>query len=216
MTGRKYSKEWVGRRYGRLTIVDYVKGGRFICKCDCGNTNKVVPMNLLNGKVVSCGCYSKETASRIHTKHGGHGTRLYGIYRGMLDRCYRKTTESYVNYGGRGIVVCDEWLNDFASFREWALNNGYSDDLTIDRIDNDGNYEPSNCRWATMLEQANNRRPTRPRRFWTIDGITKSEIEWCKEYGISVPTARYRVDVKGMEPLEALTTELSQGRPRLS
>ena len=143
----------------------------------------------------------------------------------MIDRCYNPKNQARKYYLDRGISVCDEWRNDYLIFREWALKNGYRDDLTIDRIDCDGNYEPSNCRWATYKEQANNKHPiwtftqkpdsfTKKRRInWTIDGITKSAIEWCEQYGISYTVVRYRIMHNGMSPYEALTRPKQHGIP---
>jgi hypothetical protein len=138
----------------------------------------------------------------------------------MIGRCYRKGHNTYDNYGGRGITICTEWREDFLAFREWALSHGYADNLTIDRIDNDGNYEPTNCRWVTVSVQNTNRRKqikknvTR-RIVWEIDGVVKSRKDWCKEYGLDERTVIYRVNVKGMSPKDALTTSLSsKGRNR--
>lgn len=120
---------------------------------------------------------------------GVRKTRLYRCYDSMKTRCYNKNFIRYDRYGGRGIKVCDEWLNDIESFFKWALDNGYRDDLTLDRIDNDGDYEPNNCRWSTKKEQANNMRTTI---FIEIDGVTKPLQEWCEIYGINQHTVYSR------------------------
>lgn len=149
-------------------------------------------------------------------KHNKSHTRLYSIWNGMKTRCYRTYHQSYSNYGGRGIKVCEEWYDDFEAFEKWALSNGYTDNLSIDRIDNDGNYCPENCRWVTRAQQNANKRHRMYRAYkssyiWEIDGVKKSAIEWCKEYGRSRAMVEYRVNVKGMSPKEALTIPKQQG-----
>lgn len=141
--------------------------------------------------------------SNSHYKDGRKGTRLYRIFYNMMARCTNPNVKSYPRYGGRGIRICPEW-SDFSAFQEWALSHGYADNLTIDRIDNDGDYEPSNCRWVTMKEQSSN---TSRNRNVTLHGVTKLLDDWSRYYGINPKTVRDRLR-RGWELERALTTPI--------
>lgn len=158
-------KNRIGERYGSLLVTeltDRIKHPngkvsiRWKCKCDCGNEINVIGNNLQNGHTKSCGCLQTNSPNAL--KHGKRNSRLYHIWINMKQRCYNSNTNDFKNYGERGIQVCAEWRGDFTAFERWAMNNGYSDSLTLDRIDNDGNYEPNNCRWVTRLIQRHNQR----------------------------------------------------------
>ena len=148
-----------GDRFGRLTVVQD-RGSRCVeCRCDCGATKIATRKYLRNGDTRSCGCLRREELERMSQKHGDTGSRLYGIWKGMRTRATNKNRKQAKDYVLRGIYVCDEW-SDYRKFKEWAMANGYADNLTIDRIDNDGPYAPENCRWITQKEQCRNKRNT--------------------------------------------------------
>lgn len=161
-TSETSTKDLTGMRFGRLTVskrVSQIGEGKvkWLCQCDCGNTTVVKADNLNSGSTLSCGCYNIDKIIERNTKHGKRYTRLYNIFCDMKKRCYNKNSANYKNYGERGIIICDEWLNDFNAFYNWAMENNYGDTLTIDRKDNDGNYEPDNCRWITKSENSTKR-----------------------------------------------------------
>lgn len=161
-------KDLKGKRFGRLTVIEKAGNSpsrciRWLCKCDCGNECMPESRNLLNGSIQSCRCYQKEKASEgkkydFITIHKSKNPRIYRTWINIKSRCLNPNATKYQNYGGRGIIICDDWDKSFKSFYEWSISNGYTDKLTIDRIDVDGNYCPENCRWITNKEQQMNKR----------------------------------------------------------
>lgn len=222
----KYDESYIGRKKNFLKVIaisrfPHNNHRAFVCECDCGNTKLIEPAHWEQEIVKSCGCKHDELLST----HGLSQERLYRIWHGMNQRCFNPKQTHYKNYGGRGITICPEWIgiDGLRNFIEWAGNNGYQDNLTIDRIDVNGNYEPSNCRWSDWETQANNRRPPRKGikrkqrelKTWTIDGQTKPIAEWCLIYNTSTPAIRYRMNKLGMILEQALKTpKLTKGRPR--
>ena len=208
-------KDLTNKKFGRLTAIsiDSCDNGKtyWRCKCDCGNEHVVLTNRLISGHTTSCGCRKEEinkAISDINKTHELSNSRIYGIYRGMISRCYKKYSNNYNRYGGRGITICKEWLDDFMNFYKWAMENGYYDDLSIDRIDVNGNYCPENCRWATAKEQANNTRSTV---FLTYNGQTKSASEWSRITGISRNTITRRKR-SGWTDEECLTIKAGEKR----
>lgn len=191
-------RSYIGLRSGRLLVIDEKKAPEgskslhkiAICKCDCGKIIEVRGTSIVNKVVKSCGCVILEKNTKRLTKHGMFGTRIYRIWNGMKKRCLKKTEPSYHRYGGRGITICDEWKNDFLAFYNWATANGYKDNLTIDRIDNNGNYEPNNCRWATNKEQSRN---TSVNRLLHYNGESHCVAYWAEKIGINYRTLLTRL-----------------------
>lgn len=174
--------DYVGKQFGYWTVISAAKPKNrkksYLCECKCGNRKIVNADTLKLGTSKSCGCFQKDLTSKRETTHGMTGTRIYGIYHNMKNRCCNPNDGRYKDYGGRGITVCKDWLGEhgFENFYKWSIDNGYTEELTIDRINVDGNYSPSNCRWTTNAEQANNRRNCI---YFTFFGVTKNLKEWC-------------------------------------
>ncbi|MBO7671969.1 hypothetical protein J6S88_01020, partial [bacterium] len=177
------------------------------CECECGNIVFVESYSLKNGNTKSCGCLKYDSRNYTH-KHSSE--RIYKIWLSMKARCFYKTNHAYKWYGAIGIRVCDEWKNDFMSFYNWSMENGYSEHLSIDRIDVNGNYEPNNCRWTTMEVQQNNRRNTT---YIEYNGMKKTISEWSKITGIKRSTLYNRIKI-GYTPEECFNVKLCSRRGR--
>lgn len=182
MTGKKYGYLTVIRRSENITSPNGSVFAAWECQCDCGEVIVARGYCLRNGNTTSCGCKRETSLRKLMSTHGESKTRLYDIWSGMRKRCNNPASSVYGYYGGRGIKVCNEWESDYMAFRSWALKNGYEEDLSIDRIDVNGDYEPSNCRWATNIEQANN---TRVSRRITYMGVTRTPAEWRAHLGVT-------------------------------
>jgi hypothetical protein len=184
-----------GQRFGRWIVIERVENRGsahyYRCKCDCGNEKNVAKQSLLKEISRSCGCLNRELTTARNFKHGLAHTRRYSIYSGMIRRCYDRKSVNYLKYGGSGIKVCKEWLEDFVVFYNWASDNGYTNELTIDRINNKGDYSPKNCRWSSSTQQNRN---TSRNTFLTIGGEEKTLSEWSNISGIKSNTIKYRYD----------------------
>lgn len=201
-------KDMTGQRFGRLYVIafdhlDEVNGlAYWKCICDCGKEVVVRGNCLRTGESRSCGCLARELSSIRNSTHNCRNTRLYHTWIDMKQRCMNPNQPDYPRWGGRGITVCESWLKSFDNFKEWAIENGYTDTLTIDRIDNDGNYCPENCRWATLEDQANNRRNSKLIEF---NGEIYSETQWSRLLGGNRNLVHNRLK-KGWSIEKALTT----------
>lgn len=210
-------KDLTGKQFGRLTVVEYSKEKRlWLCKCICNNYIYTRSYSLTSGHTKSCGCYHNEIASKnisnsnyLRGTHHKKNTRLYRIWSCMKQRCYNRNHHAFKNYGGRGIVICEEWKDNFQTFYDWAINNGYNDKLTIDRINNNGNYEPSNCRWITLKEQSLNRQTTR---YIAYKGMTKSLAEWSDDLEINYHTLFNRLYTLRWDIEKSFTTQVKKAK----
>ena len=197
-----------GKRFGRLVAIERLprrsgdKGVKWRCRCDCDGLHVALSSNLKSGDTSSCGCLRKEVPN--HNTHGMTGTKVYDIWCSMKGRCDTPSNSAYPNYGGRGITYCNGWVL-FENF--YADMGDVPDGMTLDRIDNAGDYEPENCRWASRLEQMNN---TRRSRFITFNGATRTLAQWSRETGIMRETIRDRIDRYGWTVERALTTPVGR------
>jgi len=204
----------LGQKFGKLTVIEKAENHiqpngkrytRWLCKCDCGNKIIVRTSHLTKGHTRSCGCLQREKV----TAHGLKKTRLYVIWRDIKIRCYNPNALNFKDYGAKGVIMCDEWRNNFKIFHDWAMNNGYNKDAkrgecTIDRIDNNKGYCPENCRWVDNLVQQNNRTNNR---FLTYKGKTHTVAEWSRILNIPPHTLYARL-YKGWSVKKTLTTLL--------
>lgn len=176
------------KKFGKLIVIKYIGNSQWLCQCECGNKIIVKTNNLNRKYTTSCGCL------KGNLKHKLSNTRLYNIWQNIKSRCYNKNHNYYYNYGGRGIKICDEWLNNFEVFYEWSIHNGYDDNLTIDRININGNYEPNNCRWTDRITQQNN---TRKNKYINYNGrkLTVAEVARLLKKPYNTIYKRYRKEI---------------------
>ena len=209
-----------GQHFGMLTVVEKAEDRiynnkaykQWFCRCDCGKEKVIMQANLMSGKSTNCGCQRILKIQKATKTHGMTKSRLYVLYKGILARCYNKNHQHYKEYGERGIRVCSEWLEDFMNFYNWAMDNGYDENAprgkcTLDRISNDGNYEPNNCRWVDMKVQANNTRKNIV--ITNSKGESHTISEWGHILGVSpsLLLSRYR---KGWEIDKVLYKEIGR------
>lgn len=209
----------IGKKFGELEVIARSGSNKqnratWLCGCSCGNEKIISGHDMKHGGTISCGCVgSKKRIENLkrgaeHSKKIGIENeakrmqeppkekvrvmhqRLSGIWYGMKDRCYSEDHVAYNRYGGRGITICEEWLDDYFKFEDWALDNGYSEELTIDRIDNDRGYSPNNCRWATQIQQMNNRSNNN---LVEINGTIKTISQWARQHNLAWSTIKQRV-----------------------
>lgn len=204
-TCNQFATDLISRRFGRLTVIGIegvhttpcgTKRRMWRCRCDCGKESVVAENNLKNGSTKSCGCWKANGLRQYNTKHGGSNDRLYGIWKNMKRRCNSKNDKRYDTYGGKGIKVCNEWNDSYQSFKDWAYANGYNDsaefqECTLDRIDNNGDYEPNNCRWVDKVVQANN---TSKNHYIEFNGTKMTIAEFARIMKISKNQAWYYID----------------------
>jgi hypothetical protein len=202
----------VGQKFNKWLVVEFhcyvpMTGVTFwLCQCECGTVRSVRQGALKIGSSKSCGCSRRG----LRAVNGFSGHRLYRIWMGILKRCNHINNVSYHYYGGRGIEVCNKWLV-FDNFIKWGLENGYDDKLTLDRIDNNGNYEPSNCRWADRKTQSRNKRNNR---LLTFNGKTQCVFAWAEELNIKHSTIFNRLE-RGWTPEKALTQLIEKRIPKV-
>lgn len=201
-----------GVGWWRIDDCDPIKtdcGNLWRCTCICGKKDMILEDRLLSGMSQSCGC-KKNPVLDYRTSRLGKSARLRGIWSSMILRCTDPKSPAYKHYGARGIYVCDEWMRSFESFRDWALAHGYTNKVTIDRIDNDGPYHPANCRWVDRISQANN---TRRNVYVTLDGETRTLQRWSRVLGVSSPTlSRWVRDGRSEEWILTRAEELRKKR----
>lgn len=213
--GRPIAEDLTGQAFSRLTVVEYVGDRRWRCRCVCGKEVFPDGSSLRKGKTKSCGCQRRDdtiarnrTADRAGRKngrflHGLHGTPEYTIWKGLKQRCSNPRLKAYANYGGRGVCVCERWRLSFDAFLE-DMGSRPSPQHEIDRIDNDGNYEPSNCRW---VKRAVNSRNKRTNLMLTFNGKTQCLTDWAKELGISIQTLSSRLNQSGWTVQQTLSIQ---------
>lgn len=201
--------DMTGQHYGRYTVLEYIGQNKdhkavWKCRCECGTIKNVSGKDLRSGNTKSCGCYNRDKAMQNPAlwkpKHGLSKHPLHQIWRNIKTRCGNKKSKEYKYYGGRGIKICDAW-KDFQAFYDWAIKNGYHKDLSIDRIDTNGDYCPENCRWVSMKVQQNNRRNNK---LLTINGETRTMSEWSDFYGVKYTVVKSRI-LNGWDAIDALT-----------
>lgn len=209
-TNRAKQKDLLNKRIGKLVAIKFLKStkskkARWLCKCDCGNFIEVQTSNLCNGSTVSCGCHKSSLTSARNTTHGKTNTPEYNSWNSMVRRCTDPKSSGYEYYGGRGIKVCDRWMKYDNFYKD--MHPSYEEGLTIDRIDVNGDYEPSNCKWSSMKEQVINRRCTK---MYTYNGETMTLMDWARKTGIKQQTLYSRINNYGYSIEKALTEKVKK------
>ena len=208
--------EMAGKQCERLLVIekhhrDKNGGWHWLCLCSCGKETIVNGRDLRNGHTKSCGCLIREVTGNINRSHGLSKSRIYKIWAGTIQRCHNPKNSDYKCYGERGIVVCNEWKNNFESFNEWAMSSGYTEDLTLERIDVNGNYCPENCEWILLSKQARN---TRKNKLVTYKGKTQCVAAWEEELGFNCHTLWNRLYTLKWSEEQAFTQPVKKRKRR--